>query len=195
MKALSIKNPYATLIYQGEKTIEVRSWPTHFRGELLICSTARPSNQIARDLKLVPDGVMVCIARLIDCRPFVASDVPDALVPWVPGHYAWVLGSVRHSCWRPVKGRLGLFDVENGRIERLSELTTEIDPRSLTAGNYPLTPPFTTIDGRLARTPFQVPPRLDPDASRPSIAVRKTRTLIVTETTETVVQGTEVAAA
>lgn len=36
MKALSLKQPYAELILQGKKKIELRTWNTKFRGEFLI---------------------------------------------------------------------------------------------------------------------------------------------------------------
>ena len=36
MKALTIKQPWATLIMQGDKRFEFRSWQTKYRGELLI---------------------------------------------------------------------------------------------------------------------------------------------------------------
>ena len=37
MKAISIKSPYAQLIQLGYKTLEVRSKPTHYRGDVIIC--------------------------------------------------------------------------------------------------------------------------------------------------------------
>ena len=36
MKVLTIKQPWATLIMQGNKRFEFRSWQTKYRGELLI---------------------------------------------------------------------------------------------------------------------------------------------------------------
>src|SRR3989344_3108725 len=36
MKALSLKQPFAELILQGKKVIELRKWNTRFRGEFLI---------------------------------------------------------------------------------------------------------------------------------------------------------------
>lgn len=38
MKAISLWEPWASLIRTGAKTIETRSWSTHYRGELLICA-------------------------------------------------------------------------------------------------------------------------------------------------------------
>ena len=36
MKALTIKQPWASLIIYGDKDVENRSWPTSYRGPLLI---------------------------------------------------------------------------------------------------------------------------------------------------------------
>ena len=42
MKAISIRQPYANQILSGAKTIEVRSWPTKHRGDILIAVSASP---------------------------------------------------------------------------------------------------------------------------------------------------------
>ena len=36
MKVLSLTEPYATIIKEGKKTIETRSWKTNYRGKLYI---------------------------------------------------------------------------------------------------------------------------------------------------------------
>lgn len=36
MRALAVLQPYADLIVQGKKTVELRSWKTSFRGEFLV---------------------------------------------------------------------------------------------------------------------------------------------------------------
>ena len=41
MKALSIHPIYAMCIVTGQKTVECRSWTTSYRGDILICSTAK----------------------------------------------------------------------------------------------------------------------------------------------------------
>ena len=40
LMALSIRQPYAQLVAGGTKTVEVRSWRTDYRGELLVCAGA-----------------------------------------------------------------------------------------------------------------------------------------------------------
>ncbi len=42
MKCLSVKQPFAELIVTGRKTIELRHWNTHFRGEFLVHASGNP---------------------------------------------------------------------------------------------------------------------------------------------------------
>ena len=41
MKVLSVKEPFATLITNGIKKIETRSWKTNYRGELFIHASGK----------------------------------------------------------------------------------------------------------------------------------------------------------
>jgi len=45
VKALSLKQPWAQLIVEGKKTIELRSWNTHFRGRFLIHASKNTDKQ------------------------------------------------------------------------------------------------------------------------------------------------------
>ena len=45
MKAISIKNPWATLIFHG-KDIENRTWKTSFRGTVLVHASGKPIGKI-----------------------------------------------------------------------------------------------------------------------------------------------------
>lgn len=47
MKVLSLTEPYATLIKNGIKTIETRSWKTNYRGKLYIHAS---STKIPKEL-------------------------------------------------------------------------------------------------------------------------------------------------
>ena len=46
MKALSIKQPWASLIAHGIKDIENRTWKTHFRGRIYIHATAKGTDVV-----------------------------------------------------------------------------------------------------------------------------------------------------
>lgn len=62
MKAITLTQPWATLIAIGEKRIETRSWPTHYRGPLAI-HAAKGTGPIGGDLGLV---------LLIEREPFAS---------------------------------------------------------------------------------------------------------------------------
>ncbi len=113
MHALSVRQPWASLIATGRKTIETRTWSTGYRGPLLICATA--SNLNYPDL---PCGVAVCRVKLVDCRPMTERDCDAAHTAMSNGLFAWVLAdAVLVRPWR-VRGRQGLFDVELPRLRR-----------------------------------------------------------------------------
>ena len=72
MKVLTIKQPWATLIMQGDKRFEFRSWQTKYRGELLIHAgkgidkeaVKRLANYLPQEL---PQGKILGKVTLVDC--------------------------------------------------------------------------------------------------------------------------------
>lgn len=92
MKAVTIIQPYASLIAEGLKEIETRSWPTKYRGLILIHASANMSREyvdsyynntaISKALKAnhqnkthlqLPKGAIVAVAELYDCRRMIYS--------------------------------------------------------------------------------------------------------------------------
>ena len=76
--ALSIKQPWAALVVQGLKTIEVRRWPTARRGRILI-HAARVPDKRAEAWKHVPEpmrplaqlqGGIIGAVELTECRRY-----------------------------------------------------------------------------------------------------------------------------
>jgi len=113
MKALSIKQPWANMIAEGEKTIETRTWSTNYRGEILIVS--------ARDPDIPPAGCAVAVATLADCRRMSVLDEPAACCRKYPDAYAWVLENVRRIKKPfPVQGQLRLFEADVPEILELA---------------------------------------------------------------------------
>lgn len=104
VKALSIKQPWANLIACGEKSIEVRSWTTNYRGPLLIVSSRSPN--------IEPAGFALALCYLSDCRPMRKRDEQAALCEYYPGDIAWVLTNVCRVEPFPVQGKLNLYNVE-----------------------------------------------------------------------------------
>lgn len=130
MKALSVKQPWATLLVGGRKTIEVRSWKTAYRGSLVICASAAPKNVFWFDEegkvhRLLHAGCIIGIVDLLDCRPLAKSDEEAACCDYVPNAYAWVTSAV--SFCRPdrIVGRLNLFDVSDEKLVRIADNETD----------------------------------------------------------------------
>ena len=71
MKVITIKQPYATLIAEGIKKYEFRSWKTNYRGKILIHAGAGiEKNEMKKfeDLDLeYPSKRIIAEAELVDC--------------------------------------------------------------------------------------------------------------------------------
>lgn len=105
MKALSLKQPWANMIARGIKTIETRKWATEYRGDLLIVSSKNPP--------IPPAGCAVAIAEVYDLRPMTRGDEPAARCEIYPRAQSWLLRNIRRLTRPfPVKGSLGIYDVE-----------------------------------------------------------------------------------
>ncbi len=118
MKALSVRQPWASCIANGEKTIECRTWKTKYRGELLICASGRKFT--CEDGLILPAGVAVAVVELVNVRPMTKDDVqaaalgnmePEDLEEVLRG-LAWELRLKFPVVPFPVKGKLNLFNVD-----------------------------------------------------------------------------------
>lgn len=108
MKALSIHPVYAEAIALGEKTIEVRTWKTNYRGPIVICSTAK------KLYGTIP-GCALAVVNLIDVVPLKPDHLEDAMMDvryFRNGLYAWILDDNRIIKPIPVKGKLSLWEFE-----------------------------------------------------------------------------------
>lgn len=99
MKALSV----VLDMIAGKKRIEYRTWYTKYRGDLLMCSTARKIAGTA-------PGYALCIVNLYDVE-YSEFD----------GIYYWHIKDVRPIKPIHVKGQLKLFTVPNKLIKPISE--------------------------------------------------------------------------
>lgn len=125
MKVLTIKEPWATLIIDGHKKYEFRSWKTNYRGKLLIhagMSLERDMLERVKDYNLnCSKAAIIGEAELVDCI-LVDEKLHQELVnkdPIVYGKsnhvetYAWQLENiVKYEKSIPVKGKLGLWNYE-----------------------------------------------------------------------------------
>jgi hypothetical protein len=137
MQAISIRQPWATLIVHAGKTIENRSWPTKFRGPVLIHASKGMTQdewlsaiQFAHYTCGVPReilkahceqhaldklrGGIVGYAEVTDCMCTErhASLKPEHRSPWFMGEYGFQLANVHPLPFLPMVGRLGFFEVE-----------------------------------------------------------------------------------
>ena len=140
MKALSLTQPWATLIAIGAKRIETRSWSTSFRGPIAIHASksmpldcrefayADPAGRVLNDAGILlggdcrdlPKGAIVAVARL------TGTARTEDIIQWSqgllrheidfgdysPGRFGFVLADVvRLEQPIPAKGALGFWDV------------------------------------------------------------------------------------
>ena len=128
MRVLSIKEPFASLICEGIKHIETRSWKTNYRVEIYIhASRAKvPKNdeRINRLIKMLNDkelnmGKIICKCKLVDCVYMTEEYIKDMKenneIEYLCGHYevgrySWVLEDVEVLDEKiEAKGRLGIW--------------------------------------------------------------------------------------
>lgn len=72
MKVLTIRQPWATLIMQGDKRFEFRSWKTTYRGEFLIHAGRTIDKEARERLKKflpeeLPTGKILGKVTLVNC--------------------------------------------------------------------------------------------------------------------------------
>lgn len=130
--AISLWEPYGTLIKVGAKQYETRHWRTGYRGPLVICTAKKRDREILESYKaLRPDffrygvkmepcrfGVALCLVDLVDCIPaeFIGDD-ERRFGNFAPGRFAWLLENVRPFAKPiPVRGHQGLWRWEDPRI-------------------------------------------------------------------------------
>lgn len=121
-KALSVKQPWADLMtrvvfrdesgeYHAQKTIELRSQNTKYRGDILVCSSSKP------ELAGRMSGVTCGFVELYDTKPvedFTAEDwaatcIPEAERP--RKGYGWLLRNPRRVVEMPIRGQLGVYNL------------------------------------------------------------------------------------
>lgn len=120
IKALTVKQPYADLMtrvtgryedgtFFADKRIEVRSRDTKFRGDILICSSAKPV------LPCHPSAVTCGYVEIYGTKPvedFTAEDWEATCIPQAdrPSKgWGWLLRNPRRVVEMPIRGQLGIY--------------------------------------------------------------------------------------
>ena len=131
MKVLSLTEPFATLILNGSKCVETRSWKTSYRGELYIhASMTKIAKRNLEDKELMSlvenkemnFGHIICKCILVDCiymtEEYVNNMKENNYQEYIcgeysVGRYAWILENVEAMDKPiPVKGHLGVWNYE-----------------------------------------------------------------------------------
>ncbi len=120
MKALTIKEPWASLIVQGFKKYEFRSWKTNYRGKVLIHAGLSKENiEKYKDYNLdISSGEIIGEAYITDC--ILVDEKLDKKLRKIDknvygnnhiGLYAFKLENVKkYNKKIKVKGKLGLWN-------------------------------------------------------------------------------------
>lgn len=124
MKILSIKQPYAWLVVNGHKSVENRTWYTRHRGPLLIHAGTHLAKDVAgirrlclgRGITLPAEFERGGIVGQVNLREIVLQH-PS---PWFEGPYAWILSDPKPLKFFPMRGRLGLFWLDDELLGKLN---------------------------------------------------------------------------
>lgn len=151
MKALTLTQPWASLVAMGVKTIETRSWSTRYRGPLAIhAAVAMPPEAISFAVEEraahgwlppyvdLPRGAIVAVVELLACVRTEDFDPGGPTRQWEdgygdfsPGRFAWVFARedgrrIELPAPIPCRGALGLWDVPADVAALLPALTEAV---------------------------------------------------------------------
>lgn len=125
MKCLTIKQPWASLIVNGYKNYEFRSWQTKYRGKILIhagMSLEKENVSKVKEYNLeYIKGAIIGEAEIVDCilvdKNFDNSLKKENSIVYESNHvglYAWKLENIKKDK-EPiyVKGKLSLWEYKN----------------------------------------------------------------------------------
>lgn len=124
MKVLTIKQPWATLIVEGLKKYEFRTWKTNYRGKILIHAglSLEPKYSdkfIDYNFEYIK-GAIIGEAEIVDCilvdEEFNSKLLKENILVYGNNHigvYAWKLNNIK-KYKKPIyiKGKLGLWNYE-----------------------------------------------------------------------------------
>lgn len=99
MKVITIKQPFATLIKEGLKEYEFRTWKTKYRGDILIHAGKSIDKKAMKKFEHLnleyPTGKIIAKATITDCI-YVDNEVREKLKNKNPLVYS---GVINHPEW------------------------------------------------------------------------------------------------
>ena len=122
MKVLTLKQPWASLVANGYKIYEFRSWKTNYRGEILIhagCGVDKEWLDKVKDYGIdFPKKKILCKVVIEDCLEM--DDKLNMKIMELDNNvygrkqrngFAWKLGKVtKLNIEKEIKGQLGLWN-------------------------------------------------------------------------------------
>lgn len=124
MKVLTLKQPWATLVAEGIKKYEFRSWKTNYRGKILIHAGAGIDKEDIKKYKDMdlefPSKKIVAVVEIEDCLKLdeqlnnkIIAENNIAYGNKVREGYAWKLGGVKKINYnKEINGKLGLWNLD-----------------------------------------------------------------------------------
>lgn len=137
VKAISLWQPWASLMAMGLKKNETRSWKTSYRGPLIIHAAKKvigwPSltiqglfdDDIAFQPCDLPRGCLLCKVEMVDCQEIGIYNIPfreieKELGDYTLGRYMWKTENVNvFEKPIPYRGSQGIFDVPDDVIKNV----------------------------------------------------------------------------
>ena len=124
MKVLTLKQPWATLVSEGIKEYEFRSWKTNYRGKVLIHAGAgidKKEMERFKDLNLkYPSKRIIAEVEIEDCLELddklnqkIISENNIAYGSKIRTGYAWKLKNVKKiKSNKEINVKLGLWNID-----------------------------------------------------------------------------------
>ena len=136
MKCLSVCQPFAELIVQGKKTIELRKWNTKFRGEFLVHAPQKIRLDECKRLKIQPEmtvGAIIGKVELIDVKEYenavqikIDSKKHLASNDGSSSKYGFILQNPKQlRIPIPCNGQLNFFEFRP-ELTKINEIKTEL---------------------------------------------------------------------
>ena len=136
MKCLSVCQPFAELIVQGKKTIELRKWNTKFRGEFLVHAPQKIRLDDCKRLKIKSNltvGAIIGKVELIDVKEYenavqikIDSKKHLASNDGSGSKYGFILQNPKQlRIPIPCSGQLNFFEFRP-ELTKINEIKTEL---------------------------------------------------------------------
>lgn len=127
MKVITVKQPFASLIAEGLKEYEFRTWKTKYRGDILIHAGKGIDKKAIKKFEYLnldyPSGCIIAKAKIVDCV-YVDQDLRKVLKEKDEKVYS---GVIKDNSWEgygfkienvekiepiPINGQLGLWNYD-----------------------------------------------------------------------------------